>query len=431
MGERKVLNKYYPADFDPSNVPRFKRSQGEGGKLTPVRLMMPLRGVQCAACDQYMYQGTKFNARKETVVGEDYLGIKKYRFYMKCRNCLNEFTMKTDPANSDYTCETGCKRLHEPWKSVAESDVDAGLETSQGRLKASLHSMNDQMALLEGRMKAAADELKRLDSLRELQDLNRARERNFHRDVHSILDETRTKLETLSRATTSAAASQAASKGLSNKKSGGGTDNDNTAGGGVGSSAGGAGTGIGSSGGGVGSSGGGAGTGTGVGSSGVGIGTGAIRTGGHVRTGTDVAGAVCGDTGEARGIATDGVAGDSRVQNKVAWGTFVSGRRVGRGDSDDGRAGVEKANGDAPRGDKDAVHGSVVSAPGAQFDPKRPDPIVLTREERKRLLNEARSKYGRRKAETLTALNPPQLKKLKTVEKRSRMMDSLLNDWSA
>lgn len=31
--------------------------------------------------------------------------IQVYRFYYRCTNCAAEFTMKTDPKNSDYTLE--------------------------------------------------------------------------------------------------------------------------------------------------------------------------------------------------------------------------------------------------------------------------------------------------------------------------------------
>lgn len=40
-----------------------------------------------------MYKGTKFNSKKETVRGEEYLGIRIYRFYMKCSRCKAEYVL--------------------------------------------------------------------------------------------------------------------------------------------------------------------------------------------------------------------------------------------------------------------------------------------------------------------------------------------------
>lgn len=95
MSERKVLNKYYPPDFDPSKIPRRR---GPKNSQQVVRLMAPfsmsvlvhLSGNdylanlldvcrRCNTCGDYIYKGKKFNARKETVEGEDYYGIKIFR----------------------------------------------------------------------------------------------------------------------------------------------------------------------------------------------------------------------------------------------------------------------------------------------------------------------------------------------------------------
>lgn len=53
-----------------------------------VRLMAPFN-MRCKTCGEYIYKGKKFNARKEDVENEDYLGIRIYRFYIKVTITLN------------------------------------------------------------------------------------------------------------------------------------------------------------------------------------------------------------------------------------------------------------------------------------------------------------------------------------------------------
>lgn len=91
-----VLNKYYPPDFDPAKLPRGKRRETNEMK---VRMMLPM-SVRCKTCGTFMYKGTKFNTRKEDVMGENYLGIQIFRFYYRCKKCSAEFCMKTDPKNA-------------------------------------------------------------------------------------------------------------------------------------------------------------------------------------------------------------------------------------------------------------------------------------------------------------------------------------------
>ena len=73
------LQKYYPPDFDPSKIPRMKLPKN---RQYTVRLMAPFN-MRCATCGEYIYKGKKFNARKEDVENQDYLGIRIYRFYIK------------------------------------------------------------------------------------------------------------------------------------------------------------------------------------------------------------------------------------------------------------------------------------------------------------------------------------------------------------
>lgn len=47
MSERKVLSKYYPADFDPAALTRVRKPKQQGPKVQTVRLMAPF-SLRCA-----------------------------------------------------------------------------------------------------------------------------------------------------------------------------------------------------------------------------------------------------------------------------------------------------------------------------------------------------------------------------------------------
>jgi len=75
-------------------------------------MMMPFT-MRCNTCGNYAYVGTKYNMRKETCLDENYLGIRIYRFYVKCSTCYAHMTFKTDPKNHDYVVEHGATRNYE------------------------------------------------------------------------------------------------------------------------------------------------------------------------------------------------------------------------------------------------------------------------------------------------------------------------------
>ncbi|KAJ9120799.1 hypothetical protein QFC22_002733 [Naganishia vaughanmartiniae] len=168
MAERKVLNKYFPPDFDPSKIPR--RKMPKDAQQT-VRLMAPFT-MCCNTCGEFIYKGKKFNAKKETALGEEYYGIKIFRFYIKCTRCSSEITFKTDPKNADYICEHGAKRNFEPTTAeasyvpnAAEDDEEAGSD------------VEDPMKALEESQATAKRQMEDEDELADLRQRNARLER--------------------------------------------------------------------------------------------------------------------------------------------------------------------------------------------------------------------------------------------------------------
>merc|ERR1719305_184819 len=121
-----------------------------------MRMLMPF-SMYCEGCGECMYVGTKFNSKCEPVKGEDHLGIKIYRFYGRCKNCMHEFIFKTDPATSDYVLESGGSRSYEAYKDA--DDADANIRDKIEKEK-------------------AEEEMKRMDQLDDLMKLNRRMKSN-------------------------------------------------------------------------------------------------------------------------------------------------------------------------------------------------------------------------------------------------------------
>jgi hypothetical protein len=163
MGERKVLNKYIPADFDPKLVPRGTKSKDD---IVPVRMMLPF-SLQCSTCFSFMYRGKKFNSKKEPMKGPEgkYLGIQRYRFYIKCNVCSRPITFLTDPKNTDYEMESGATRNYEVWQDKTKTEEENAQEKQ-------LEETLNPMKALENRVIDSQREMEDLDNLDEIKAMN-------------------------------------------------------------------------------------------------------------------------------------------------------------------------------------------------------------------------------------------------------------------
>lgn len=167
-----MLNKYYPPDFDPAKIPRRKMPKD---RQYTVRLMAPFN-MRCTNCGEFIYKGKKFNARKETVLNETYLGLYIFRFYIRCTRCAMAITFKTDPKNTDYVCEEGATRNHENWRMTDDTGEEAQAQEE--------FEEQNPMAALENRTKESKREMDILDALEEIKDANA---RKFNLDIDQVL----------------------------------------------------------------------------------------------------------------------------------------------------------------------------------------------------------------------------------------------------
>lgn len=66
MLEQKVLNKYYPPDFDSAKILKLKLPKDR----QYVVQLMALFNMRFKTCGEYIHKGKKFNTQKETVQSE-------------------------------------------------------------------------------------------------------------------------------------------------------------------------------------------------------------------------------------------------------------------------------------------------------------------------------------------------------------------------
>ncbi|KAI9898234.1 hypothetical protein N3K66_006594 [Trichothecium roseum] len=180
MSERKVLQKYYPPDFDPSALGRRRGPKQTGNRIQTVRLAAPF-SMKCTTCGEFIGPGRKFNARKETPLNDRYLGIQIFYFHIKCTRCSGEIIFQTDPKNNDYAMVKGALRNTEPWRNreAEEETVEERLDRlEREEAEAAGEEERDAMADLEAKNVDARREMAAADALDEIRHRNARINRN-------------------------------------------------------------------------------------------------------------------------------------------------------------------------------------------------------------------------------------------------------------
>jgi hypothetical protein len=182
MADNKLMNRYYPPDFDPSKllpVKAIRPKRTSGPKQLAIRMMLPFT-MKCDNCGQFLFIATKFNSRCEKVPGKTALGLNAYRFYGSCKHCKGEFVFRTDPEKSDYVLESGGTRSYEAFK-----DADLA-EEELARSKAEAEAA-DEGEKLENKIYDTAEEMRRIEELGELRSLNK-REARRNEAIHLAIE---------------------------------------------------------------------------------------------------------------------------------------------------------------------------------------------------------------------------------------------------
>ncbi|RGP65126.1 cell cycle control cwf16 [Fusarium sporotrichioides] len=132
MSERKVLQKYYPPDFDPSALTRRRGNKDAGPKSQKVRIMAP--------------------------------------FSMKCLMC-GAF----NPKNNDYAVVSGAVRNNEPWRNREtenEDDEQRLNRLEREEAEAAGEEEKNAMEELEAKNMDAQREMAAADALDEIRHRN-------------------------------------------------------------------------------------------------------------------------------------------------------------------------------------------------------------------------------------------------------------------
>ncbi len=95
-----------------------------------------------------------------------YLGIQRFRFYIKCSICSRTITFLTDPENTDYEMESGGSRNYEVYRDKKKTEEELAAEKEKDEKE-------DPMKALENRVLDSQREMADLDNLEEIRAMNR------------------------------------------------------------------------------------------------------------------------------------------------------------------------------------------------------------------------------------------------------------------
>ncbi|KAA0184243.1 Coiled-coil domain-containing protein 94 [Fasciolopsis buskii] len=121
---------------------------------------------RCLTCNGYIYKAKKFNSRMETAENVDYLGLRHYRFYIRCPSCCAEIIWRTDLESGDYVLEAGAKRNFEALKTAEELEAKRQAEEEE-------ELANNPMKLLEKRTDQSKQEMEMVEVIEDLKQLNK------------------------------------------------------------------------------------------------------------------------------------------------------------------------------------------------------------------------------------------------------------------
>ena len=178
MTERKVLNKYFPPDFDPAKIPRLKGMKKE--KVFSIRTMAPFN-MMCLTCRGYIFKAKKFNSRMEECE-YTYLDLKEYRFHIRCPTCCSEIIYRTDRENNDYVVESGAKRSFEAYTTAIRQAIKESVQEKEELEK-------NPIKALEKRTEESMNEFKMSNKIQDLmeQSKNDAPREEMIEDAIAIL----------------------------------------------------------------------------------------------------------------------------------------------------------------------------------------------------------------------------------------------------